>query len=289
MRTGSGTGTTGVNWLFGDHLSSQSVTADASGNKSAEIRFKAWGEDRYTSGTTPTSFRYTGQRNEAVLGIMFYGARWYDPALSRFLSPDTLVPAASQGVQAWDRMAYANNNPVSNTDPTGHCIGCNIIPQIYSFLGLAPDYRGISTAETYMDPQKDSITVAAGIAVQSQWYGLADTRIFAPNGPNSGLGIAQVSDSQMAEYGLAGLDQTDPKIAIQAMQARIGLVQGACSGCSARDQLIAAGLAQNGSGFTAASMSYVVRKYMGYGSINWSGYFAEPRTPSDPIARIRRR
>jgi hypothetical protein len=71
------------------------------------------------------------------------------------------------------------------------------------------------------------------------------------------------------------------------MQARIGLVQGACSGCSARDQLIAAGLAQNGSGFTAASMSYVVRKYMGYGSINWSGYFAEPRTPSDPIARIR--
>jgi len=30
-----------------------------------KLRYKAWGEDRYTSGTTPTSFRYTGQRNEA--------------------------------------------------------------------------------------------------------------------------------------------------------------------------------------------------------------------------------
>jgi hypothetical protein len=32
LRTGSGTGTTGVSWLFGDHLGSQSITADASGN-----------------------------------------------------------------------------------------------------------------------------------------------------------------------------------------------------------------------------------------------------------------
>jgi len=49
MRTGSGTGTTGLNWLLGDHLGSTSITADASGNKVAELRYKAWGESRYTS------------------------------------------------------------------------------------------------------------------------------------------------------------------------------------------------------------------------------------------------
>jgi hypothetical protein len=31
------------------------------------------------------------------------------------------VPEASQGVQAWDRYAYTNNNPLKYTDPSGHC------------------------------------------------------------------------------------------------------------------------------------------------------------------------
>ena len=35
-----------------------------------------------------------GQRAETSLGLYDYGARWYDPALGHFLSPDTLVPAA---------------------------------------------------------------------------------------------------------------------------------------------------------------------------------------------------
>ncbi len=140
MRTGSGTGTTGINWLFGDHLGSQSVTADASGSKTAEIRFKAWGEDRYTSGSTPTSYRYTGQRIETSLSIYYYGARWYDPSLGRFLSADTVIPEASQGVQAWDRMAYANNNPIINNDPTGHAVPLPPRSPSYSSIYIPVNY-----------------------------------------------------------------------------------------------------------------------------------------------------
>jgi RHS repeat-associated protein len=46
------------------------------------------------------------------VGLLFYGARWYDPYLNRWTQPDTIVPEASQGTQAWDRYAYVNNNPV---------------------------------------------------------------------------------------------------------------------------------------------------------------------------------
>jgi hypothetical protein len=52
--------------------------------------------------------------------LLWYGSRHYDPAIGRFIQLDSIVPLASQGVQAWDRYAYANNNPVRYTDPSGH-------------------------------------------------------------------------------------------------------------------------------------------------------------------------
>jgi RHS repeat-associated protein len=50
-------------------------------------------------------------------GLMFYNARWYDPALGRFAQADSIVPP---GVQGWDRYAAMNNNPVKYIDPSGH-------------------------------------------------------------------------------------------------------------------------------------------------------------------------
>jgi RHS repeat-associated protein len=125
MRTGST-----LNWLFADHLGSTSRSTDARGNNPATQLYKAWGETRYSSGTIPTTYLYTGQHRESSLGgpegLYFYGARWLDPALGRFTSPDSIIPEQSQGVQAWDRYAYANNNAVKYNDPTGHMVddGC---------------------------------------------------------------------------------------------------------------------------------------------------------------------
>jgi hypothetical protein len=80
-------------WLLNDQLGSTAITADASGALSAELRFKAWGEQRYASGTTPTTYRYTGQREQSQLSIYFYGARWYDPIIQ--------IPAARY-YHLWD-------------------------------------------------------------------------------------------------------------------------------------------------------------------------------------------
>jgi RHS repeat-associated protein len=84
------------------------------------VRYRAFGATRFTPGTTPTSYRCTGQWEEAAPGLYFYNARWYDPALGRFAQPNSLIPEQSQGAQAWDRYAYVNNNPVRHNDPTGH-------------------------------------------------------------------------------------------------------------------------------------------------------------------------
>jgi len=59
--------------------------------------------------------------------LLYYHARYYDPALARFISADSIVPGqtATSGApnpQQLNRYSYGLNNPVKNTDPTGHCI-----------------------------------------------------------------------------------------------------------------------------------------------------------------------
>jgi RHS repeat-associated protein len=110
----------GVFYLLKDHLGSTNLAIDSAGNLVGEMRYKAWGETRYISGTTPTDFNYTGQRQEQDLGFYYYKARWYDPALGRFMQADTIVPEPGNPM-ALDRYAYTRNNPTANIDPSGQC------------------------------------------------------------------------------------------------------------------------------------------------------------------------
>jgi len=107
-----------LNYILGDHLGSTSIVTNAAGALVSQQLYTPWGETRYSSGLSPTQYQYTGQYSHtADFGLMFYNARWYDPALGRFAQADSIVPP---GVQGLDRYAYVNNNPMRYTDPTGH-------------------------------------------------------------------------------------------------------------------------------------------------------------------------
>jgi RHS repeat-associated protein len=47
----------------------------------SEARYYPYGVTRWSSGTLPTDYRFTGQREESGLGLYQMGARWYDAAL----------------------------------------------------------------------------------------------------------------------------------------------------------------------------------------------------------------
>jgi len=105
-------------WVSGDHLHSTALVTYNSGGRQSEQRYRAWGESRYATGAMATTYHFTGQREDATIGLYFYNARYYDPALGRFTQADTVVPAAGNP-QALNRYAYALNNPLRYTDPTG--------------------------------------------------------------------------------------------------------------------------------------------------------------------------
>jgi RHS repeat-associated protein len=54
-----------------------------------------------------------------VEGLYYYGARWYDPYLNRWLQPDSIIPN-TYDPQSYDRYTYVRNNPVNFNDPSGH-------------------------------------------------------------------------------------------------------------------------------------------------------------------------
>jgi RHS repeat-associated protein len=155
--------------LLSDHLGSTSITATSSGGLSSELRYMPWGGNRFTAGTTPTSFRYTGQREDSYINLYWYGSRWYDQSLGRFIQPDTIVPDAVQGVQAWDRFAYVNNSPTNKVDPSGHW-GFNfnlssIVNSVITSVGMNSTdlVNGLNTVSTILD--------VAGLVIDSDCYG----------------------------------------------------------------------------------------------------------------------
>jgi RHS repeat-associated protein len=106
-------------WLLGDHLGSTSMVADASGTVVNELRYSAFGEIRYQNGIPTTDYLYTGQRQEAEIGLYYYVARWYDPAIGRFIQADSVVPNPMSS-KGFDRYSYSYNSPLIYLDPSGH-------------------------------------------------------------------------------------------------------------------------------------------------------------------------
>lgn len=112
----------GFKYFLTDHLGSVSVVLSNTGTILEQQRYLPFGGARamppYAS-VISTDFTYTGQRNLPNTGLMDYKARFYSPALGRFIQSDTLIPGVANP-QSWNRFSYVKNNPVMNVDPTGH-------------------------------------------------------------------------------------------------------------------------------------------------------------------------
>jgi RHS repeat-associated protein len=109
---------TNLRYTHLDHLGSISVVTDASGNTIGSIKYYPYGSTRASSGSLNTDEKFTGQRLDGT-GLYYYGARYYDPNIGRFISPDSIVPNPANP-QSLNRYSYCLNNPLRYNDPSGH-------------------------------------------------------------------------------------------------------------------------------------------------------------------------
>jgi RHS repeat-associated protein len=107
-----GAGTNAKMYLYADHQGSIVSSANAAGVTMDGVKYGPFGE---TTGTQPLSnFLYTGQHYIGRLGLYYYKARMYSPALGRFLQTDPVGTADDLNLYA-----YVKNNPINFSDPTG--------------------------------------------------------------------------------------------------------------------------------------------------------------------------
>jgi RHS repeat-associated protein len=117
-------------YFLTDHLGSTDVVLDDQGNVVECADYLPFGSGRLRTagtGSPETDYKFTGKELDDESGLYYYGARYYDSAIGRFISSDPLLldegskPLASvlPNPQSLNRYSYVANNPVIMIDETG--------------------------------------------------------------------------------------------------------------------------------------------------------------------------
>ena len=107
-----------IEWLHRDHLKSVRVVTNANGEPVEQSVYGIYGERQ---GNTSDTKGYIGERHDPETGFVYLNARYHDPIIGRFISPDDWDPTI-EGVGT-NRYAYSANDPVNKSEPNGHSLG----------------------------------------------------------------------------------------------------------------------------------------------------------------------
>lgn len=126
LLTVTGTSTPVANLNFTDHLNSSSITTDSNGNITNLNDYLPYGTDRVNiknSAFNP-SYKFTDQELDDDSGLYYYGARYYNQYIGRFIQVDPINIISPERYildpQQLNYYSYARNNPIRYIDPTGN-------------------------------------------------------------------------------------------------------------------------------------------------------------------------
>ncbi|WP_146164358.1 RHS repeat-associated core domain-containing protein [Pseudosporangium ferrugineum] len=106
----------GLTWLTADRQGTAQTSLDPVSQQATIRRQTPFGGTRGAVPAWPNTKGFVGGTTDTT-GLTHLGAREYDPQLGRFISVDPILDPADP--QQWTGYSYANNSPVTLSDPTG--------------------------------------------------------------------------------------------------------------------------------------------------------------------------
>jgi RHS repeat-associated protein len=100
-----------------DAIGSVRLVSDSTGKSTYSSEYRPFGLSWGTAGSS--DFGFAGKPSDSTTGLSYFGARFYDPLIGRFVTEDS-VSGAQTDSQSLNRYIYARDNPLAITDPTGH-------------------------------------------------------------------------------------------------------------------------------------------------------------------------
>ncbi|MFI1192970.1 RHS repeat-associated core domain-containing protein [Micromonospora sp. NPDC020750] len=113
-RTGSGTA---YGFIVPDHQGTPSLYLNNTAQVPTWRQYTPYGAPRGATVSAPDNRGFLNQPLNPTTGLTQVGARNYDPTIGRFVSLDPLQDLTDP--QQWNGYSYANNSPVTSSDPSG--------------------------------------------------------------------------------------------------------------------------------------------------------------------------
>jgi RHS repeat-associated protein len=110
----------GATWAYylPDGLGSIRQLTDAGAQVTLARSYEPFGKLLEQAGMGSSGFGFAGEQEDASTGLVFLRARYYEPAVGRFVSKDPWMGSAlaPQSLNGW---SYGRNNPINRVDPSG--------------------------------------------------------------------------------------------------------------------------------------------------------------------------
>ncbi len=104
-----------------DGLGNIRFLTNSGGINVKSYNYDPFGNITNSNGTGNTNYRFNTQQNDPESGMYYLRARYYDPATGRFISRDPIKGTLTNS-QSQNPYAYAVNNPVNLSDPSGEFV-----------------------------------------------------------------------------------------------------------------------------------------------------------------------
>jgi len=115
--------TTTIELQYSDALQNLMITLAPNGSVTSSFLYGAFGEVVAQAGANKHRRQFNGKEADAATNLRYYGYRYYDPVLLRWISADPLFrfapDFASTEPQRANLYAFSLNNPLSYYDPDG--------------------------------------------------------------------------------------------------------------------------------------------------------------------------